>query len=275
VSAPRTPSVTPAARSPRIVDLVFGLPAPEKRARFVIAGVFAMAAHGSILLGVRLSERSLEAWSAGLAADIRAELSRDELVELQRPPSPPGLPQTPPAAEPPVPAAPRPRASHRAERATPPPPAQAAAIVAQEPDPTLPVDLTGNVFMTGSANAYAGGVTAASGSSKTAVREQVALLGALRGPDHSSSVRLQAENWNCPWPREADAQAIDEQTAVVRVVVQSDGSVESATIVFDPGYGFGQAAVICAKQTRFTAARDRAGRALRAQSPPIRVRFTR
>jgi protein TonB len=88
-------------------------------------------------------------------------------------------------------------------------------------------------------------------------------------------VSLEGQSWSCPWPPEADSDRIDEQTVVIRVVVDQDGSVKSAEIVVEPGHGFGKAAVACAKNTRFTPAHDRAGNAVRARSPPIRVRFTR
>jgi protein TonB len=88
-------------------------------------------------------------------------------------------------------------------------------------------------------------------------------------------VALEGQNWSCPWPREADDAHIDEQTVVIRVVVAADGTVESASVVSDPGHGFGPAAASCAVRTRFIPARDRDGRPIRATSPPLRVRFIR
>jgi protein TonB len=96
------------------------------------------------------------------------------------------------------------------------------------------------------------------------------------GPgDRSGSVSLEDQSWSCPWPRGADADQIDEQTVVIRVVVDADGRVESARVLSDPGHGFGEAAVACALRSRFNPARDRAGRPTRSSSPPILVRFTR
>ena len=88
-------------------------------------------------------------------------------------------------------------------------------------------------------------------------------------------VALDEDDWRCPWPAEADADEIDEQSAIVRVEVGADGKVEAVSIVRDPGHGFGQAAARCAEKARFRAALDRGGKAVRAQSPPIRVRFVR
>jgi protein TonB len=94
-------------------------------------------------------------------------------------------------------------------------------------------------------------------------------------PDRARPVSLKSENWSCPWPREADAQQVDEQTVVIRVVVSADGAAETAKVLADPGHGFGEAAAACAMRTRFTPAGDRRGESIRATSPPIRVRFTR
>jgi protein TonB len=62
---------------------------------------------------------------------------------------------------------------------------------------------------------------------------------------------------------------------IVRAWVRADGSVEQASVVSDPGHGFGTAAINCTQHTRFNPARDAQGRPIRALSPPIRVRFTR
>ena len=48
-----------------------------------------------------------------------------------------------------------------------------------------------------------------------------------------------------------------------------------AGLARDPGYGFGETALACARRTRFEAARDREGRPVQARSGPIRVRFFR
>jgi protein TonB len=100
-------------------------------------------------------------------------------------------------------------------------------------------------------------------------------LSASPGRDLSRPVTLQAEQWRCAWPKQADTEQIDEQTAVIRVMVRPDGSVESAHVVQDPGFGFGAAAVRCALGTHFVPAENRQGQPVRAKSPPIRVRFTR
>ena len=88
-------------------------------------------------------------------------------------------------------------------------------------------------------------------------------------------VSLDQSAWTCPWPAEADAQQVDEQTVVLRVAVRADGRAERVEVVRDPGYGFGPAARQCALGTRFEPARDGGGQPVAALSPPIRVHFFR
>ncbi len=134
--------------------------------------------------------------------------------------------------------------------------------------------------MTGRAAAYAGGLTASTGTSRSP------LGGPAAGPElqpgtssgsgrRPSPVSLATEDWSCPWPAEADADRIDEQTVVIRVVVKAGGDPQSAAVLTDPGHGFGAAARACAMRTHFTPARDARGEPIPATSPPIRVRFTR
>ncbi|WP_437587945.1 energy transducer TonB [Sorangium sp. So ce1000] len=68
---------------------------------------------------------------------------------------------------------------------------------------------------------------------------------------------------------------MDEQTVVIRAVVRADGTVASAELLSDPGYGFGQMSLACVRRQRFVPAADEEGRPITATSPPIRVRFPR
>ncbi len=275
----------PAGRRPRIVDVVFAASRGTSwGARgLLLALVAALGVHGSLIMWAKDAGQSLESWSADLALRVHEALSEEELDVAQPPPPPPTPPPEPEAPTPPPKAAPRvPVARREAPAEKPQPPARAGRILAQAPDPNEPVDLTGETFVSGMADAYAGGVTTASGTSRTAVRAVAAAPAPAAkprarsaGPDRSGPVSLPEQDWSCPWPREAEGEPIDEQVVVMRVWVRPDGSVESAKLVHDLGHGFGQAALACALRTRFTPAKDRAGRAIRAQSPPIVVRFTR
>ncbi len=277
-TAKPTPA-SPQAAPPRIVDVVFGIGDRVSRGG-VVAGVgCALALHALAWSWTISSDLSLESWSAAVAARVHAELGREANIDLPKPERPPEPP--PPTPDPATPMA---RIDPRAY-AAPPAPAEAGAIVAQDADPSAPVDLS-NTFVTGTAETYAGGATSFSGTSPHAVTGSTAATGtpSALGPapaaklpavDRARPVGVLDPSWSCPWPREADAESIDEQVAVVRVTVRQDGTVETASIVSDPGFGFGRAALACARASRFAAARNREGHPMRAESGPIRVRFTR
>lgn len=254
---------------PRIVDAVFDRgPFQGQGRRLLLALAAGLGLHAGTVLFAVASAPSLETWSAELAARVHAELTRQTVVELPPPPEeakPPPPPQRPPE-RPPSPAV-------RAPAQRPPSPAQAGKIVAASP--SVAVDLPGTDFVTGTATTYAGGVTSSSGRSKVAVTGPVDERGPRAAPCRSAAVSLDETDWNCPWPREADSQQIDEQSVLIQVQVRADGSAESARVLADPGQGFGATARACALATRFNAARDCAGHAIRAESPPIRVHFTR
>jgi len=230
-----------------------------------------------------------------MAALIHEDLVARAPVAIEEPPPPEPEPQPEPVAarEPPPHSERAPqrelRASSRPEtpltpRATPPgqvaPPAESGRIIAEEAELTGPVDLTDNTFVMGTASAYVGGASASGGTNREPVPRglvaQDAAPTATRGrPSLARPVQLDGSEWRCDWPASAVAQDIYQQFVVLRVVVRADGSVERATLLSDPGHGFGSAAVGCARHTRFSPARDAGGEAIRATSPPIRVRFTR
>lgn len=265
---------------PRLVDVVFAVGKRRSRASAVIALALAAAAHGGLWLVAMRSMRALQ--SARLA---EVERARQRPFDLEPPPAPEAPDPAPPPPPPPEPPPPeehiaRAPPAHRSE-GPPPPPAQAGQILSAVPDPTAPLDLTATAFVTGTGSSYAGGVTTSSGTSRTAVIRSPPSVSAPgprspgRPPDLSHPVTLDDEEWSCPWPAAADEAEIDQATALVRVTVGPDGRVESARVVDDPGWGFGAAAVRCARSARFRPALDLQGRPVRASSPPIRVRFTR
>jgi protein TonB len=156
------------------------------------------------------------------------------------------------------------------------PPAQAGQLAAAAAEP---VDFTGMAFIVGSGTSYAGGATTTTGTNRKAVLGDMA-PGAT--DSHPVSVRsrtrpvaLDQSAWNCPWPAEADAEQVNEQTVVLQVSVRADGRADRVEVFSDPGLGFGAAARLCALRTRFDPARDSAGQPIPAESPPIRVHFFR
>jgi protein TonB len=177
----------------RIVANVFARSQRPALQRVVPAFAAAVLLHAAIIAAARMSEPSLESWSAQIAARVHAELSRVEEIELLRPPEvkkPPPAPAPPPAraarAAAPGPrrtpaAAPSPRSPPAAASTASREPARAGKVVSAEPDPDVPVDQTSFDIATGHADVYAGGDTASSGTSEMAVHGPVRLPEEPRG----------------------------------------------------------------------------------------------
>jgi periplasmic protein TonB len=270
------------AQRPRIIDVVFGASQRSSRLILGVAAFVGLGTHAWLwALGARGGEE-LAAWTLAIAHKAHEELAKLDSVELDKPKAkepdkPPPPPPPPDRDQAPVAAAEHPASA--------PAPAQAGRIIAA--DPGAPADFTGGGFVQGDADMYAGGATPPAGISTSAVdpapiepppRPVAASKPAPpppSAPDLSRPVAMLEQNWSCAWPSEADAEAIDQQVAVVAVTVDESGRVSSARVVSDPGHGFGRAAVRCARGVRFAPARDRDGHPVRAVSPPIRVHFSR
>jgi protein TonB len=268
--------------SPRIVDLVFAAEPAGRRRRLMLGMLAVVALYGGALSLLSRLGRSAGAWSAEMAARVHDAIAAERAVDVTPPPPPDQPKPEPPAAE-----ARRivrsTRALVRARAATPTAhpgpaaPAQAGQLAAAAPDP---LDFTGSAFIVGSGATYAGGATTSTGTSRAPVSGTVAPGGtgdgsALPARSKARSVTLDQAAWNCPWPAEADAQQVDQQTVVLRAAVRPDGRAERVEVVLDPGFGFGPAARQCALATRFEPARDVGGKPIAALSPPIRVHFFR
>ena len=236
----------------------------------------ALAAHAAVALAFpRLVVRSAR-------PDLPTEVVD---IDLPRPPPP-----SPPPASPlpdPVKEDPRPRtAAPPNKKAEPPSPAQAAAIVTKQEDPNDPIDLT-DTFVTGTATAYAGGVTTSSGTNPNAVHGSTSPTGTPFGVrpaptaaapptvDHTRGPTLAGtREWSCPFPPEADAEGIDSATVAIKVSVDASGQVKDVTVLRDPGHGFGSEARRCAFSKRWTAALDHDGASVEGIAV-INVRFDR
>jgi protein TonB len=225
-------------------------------------------------------------WALDARSQVSAYLSHFYDIEMINPPPPP-----PPEEKPPEEEAPKPVAAVKAptpERETAPPaPAQAGKILTQEPDPNEPVDLTGQGFVTGNADTYAGGVTASTGTSKTAVRNLNAVVGGVPGgtgtkvgapigPDLSRPPSIVGSSqWDCPFPAEADAEEINYQRVKLLIVVRPDGTPQDARVIGDPGHGFGREARKCALTRRYEPAFDREGRPVIGTISQVNITFQR
>jgi protein TonB len=241
------------------------------------AGALAIALHVAIVVVAAWAPRSSSPRHV-VAPPLRVE---HEIEPAPAPVQPePTLPEPAPAPpEPPPMTAPAPAPIPAPVPA--PPAAAAPALTAAPADDA--VDLSDTELVTGSAARYAGGATARSGTSSQPALTPPARSARTTAPGPAGSappsrarpVGLPPGDWSCPWPRAADALSIDHQLVVIRVVVRADGTVARADLVSDPGHGFGQVALACARARRFQPAADAGGRAIEASSPPVHVRFTR
>jgi len=219
------------------------------------------------------------------AANVLQALTRTRQLEyeLETPPPPP---PPPPEPEPPPEAAHEPPKAAAAPPATPPAAAQAGKVLTAEPDPDEPVDLTGQGFVQGTSDAYAGGVTTADGTSRTAVRNlQAAGSGsgvpaakaapAASRADLSRPAAPLSRSWqHCGFPAEADIEQIDNARVSIAVTIASDGHAQSASVLQDPGYGFGALAKRCALAERFSPALNKEGATV-ASTQLITINFRR
>lgn len=246
---------------------------------------FGFTSGGMILLAAGLTLATWVAWLhtvRGVGADKPEEI---EVLKDEAPPPPP-----PPLAEPEPEAKPV-AAPPRAAAAPPPPPtpAQAAKVLAQEPDPNDPVDLTGNTIVQGNADAYAGGFTAGNGTNQNAAHTMPSPSGVPGGtgpvqqaaapppaPDRSRIASLGGGGeWSCPFPPEADTAQVDEAYVTLQVEVKADGSPGSVRVVSDPGNGFGREARRCAMGKRYATAQDHDGNPIAGTTNQFRVHFSR
>jgi protein TonB len=264
------------ASSPRIVDLVFAPEPAGQTKRLALGGAIVLAIYVGMFVLVSRMGNSLGPWSAEMAARVHDAIAMERAVEVTPPqPPPPPAPLPSPSEAPSVTATHVTRATH-VPRGRPTPPAQAGQLAAVSP---VRADFTGSAFIVGSGASYAGGVTSSTGTSRKPVLDAV-IPGTPRNPslavgNRARPVSLDQSAWNCPWPAEADAQQVNEQTVVLRASIRADGRADTVDVIADPGFGFGAAARLCALRTRFEPAHDRSGLPIAAQSPPIRVHFFR
>ena len=166
--------------------------------------------------------------------------------------------------------------------------AQAARVLGFDEIGDDAVDFT---MVQGAADAYVGGVTSSEGTSERPVYDQRAFgagvkpsapkpkrrVAKRRAPlvDRSVPARPLAKSWDCGFPKAADAAQIHRAVVRLVVTVAADGTPVGASVLSDPGHGFGERARRCAMSRRFGPARDQTGRPITATTAPITVRFVR
>jgi protein TonB len=244
-----------------------------------LALALALALHGGLAAKGALGLYDVGDFARFTQLTVQEQTRRVVAVSMIRPEPepPPPVQKTEPDAPPPE-RAPQPR--HRV-RAAAPAAARAGRVLTAQPNPDEPLDLTGNTFVQGSAESYAGGVTARSGTSNTAVRDLGARAGGVVGGqgkeigDQSRAARPLDDEWNCPFPAEADVEQINFKRVQVVVKVGTTGKALDVTVVADPGYGFGLAAKRCAMRQRYQPALGRDGKPIVGTASSFYVRFSR
>lgn len=141
---------------------------------------------------------------------------------------------------------------------------------------------------------FAGGVTSSTGTAERAVRDPRAVgsgvpdkgVGAPVAPrkaektapapeDRSRPAHPSSLVWDCPFPEEADKNAVNYARVMLIALITPEGRPQSVTVVSDPGFGFGAAARRCAMGQTFEAARNASGAAVASTTPPFAVTFKR
>lgn len=298
------------AAADRSIHVAGTLPAtPRARAKDPIAimlgqgdRVDVLAAFGAVAIALHVAMLA-SAIASGLLRDIRmamednrvrvhdffwrvydVEVPKDKPKVEEKAPDPVPDPTPPPPA--PAPKQQAPKDDDPYKNLPPPAPAQAAKVLVQKEDPDEPKDLTGNTVVTGDGSATYGQQSAAGKGDTPTMARNATNNGVPGGTGTGTAPAAPAEDrsrpiglvggstWNCPFPPEADAEQIDQAVVTVQVTVKPDGSAASASVVTDPGHGFGRAARICALAKRYTPALDRAGNPV-LSSHPVNVRFNR
>jgi periplasmic protein TonB len=247
--------------------------------RFSIALLVTIAIHFATIGRALAMQTGLHAF----AADVDRQLSHTRLLYEIRVEEPPPPPPPPPEPEP----EPEPQPVHAVAAAAPPPaPAQAGKVLAADPDPNEPVDLTGNTFVQGDADTYVGGVTASKGTGTSAVYNAVPSgtgppapppppIATVKKEDQSRQAMPLSGSWNhCGFPAEADIEQVNYARVTVAVTIGADGTATTAAVVQDPGYGFGALAKRCALKEHYQPAKNRDGVAV-TTTQMITINFKR
>lgn len=252
------------------------------RFRVFLALLIAVVAHGASAAPGLSSLPHLKRFAKLAQSTLRQRRIQSIDVFVETKPEP--IPEVEAPKERKVRTRPAPRKKRRRSKRRAPPPAaaQASRVLTAAKTPEEPLDLTGNTFIQGTANSYAGGVTASRGTSKTAVRNLRAKgsgvaggRGSIRGADLSRPARPLRNHWkNCPFPAAADLEQINREQVRVEVVVTGSGRARSARAIKDPGHGFGRAAQRCAKRHRYAPELNRQGKSV-VSKLIVTVKFTR
>ncbi len=283
-------SLPPRESSRDPLQRVLALGEREVRVGALLGLIGALLLHGAGFAQAAGNLYEMEGFAEAIAARVRSDLRLQIEIDEAPPPPPPPPPAAPepepePEKAPPTPAPPPPAAN---EPPPPPAPAEAGKVLTAAPDPDAPVDLTNEGFVSGEGE-FRGGITANTGTAKTAVRDLKAQPGGVPGgtgtapapvakaaePDMSRAASPVGTSWSdCGFPAEAQLDGVEFGIVKLVVTVGTDGRAKSVTVLSDPGSGFGAHARQCAMRRTFKPALDKSGQPTVASTPPFTVRFT-
>lgn len=265
------PWTTPNAKDP--LERVLNLGGDKALRVLVGAIVLTVAFHGAAAVRAGYIHAEMIAWTLRLDSVINARLAQEVEIEQDK------LPEAKveeKKEEDPIP-------KMDVKQDTPVAAAQASQILAAKSDDVM--DFTKDVYNVGTSERFSGGQTRSDGTNTKAVTAPiVAPTGTGNGNapqpqimavDLSRTATLAGSGeWRCPFPPEADADQVDEAAAIIEVIVGADGKPQRASILQDPGHGFGREARGCAMREAFVPALDRDGKPV-TSSKKFRVKFER
>jgi periplasmic protein TonB len=266
------------------LEPILGLGKREVKVGLVLGILGALLVHGAVGVKAASTLGQVHAFAVLVQAQVRERLHSQIDIDVSEPPPPPPPPEPEPEPKEIPTAAPAPTPP---TNAPPPAAAEAGKVLTADPDPNEPVDLTGDGFVSGTGDRFAGGVTASNGTSKSAVKDIRAKpegvgkappgpVASAAGSNLSRAASPMGGAWNdCGFPPEADIEGIDSAVVQLTVTVGPDGRAKSVTILRDPGNGFGQATRACAFRKQFASALDLTGNPITMSTAPFNVRFTR
>ncbi len=239
----------------------------------VVAIILTLAGHGAAAVRTAYIHAEMIAWTLHLDTTIDHKLTQQIEIEADKVAEHPREEKN---DDPPPPVNP-------VKRELPVAAAQAAQVLARNPENDV-LDFGDNVFTVGDSERYSGGQTTSNGTnSRASTGIHVAATGTPAPPpppqivsvDLSRTAKLAGSGeWRCPFPPEADADQVDDAAAIIEVIVGADGKASRATILTDPGHGFGREARACAMREGYVPALDRDGKAV-PSSKKFRVKFER
>ena len=176
------------------------------------------------------------------------------------------------------------------EEEAPPDTAEAADVLTAPEDPPVEIPGVYTIPDKDGSKSTGGGYTSGKGKSKKVVRNPNARSGGKgrrtskgkgkgkrkrKGRQVNRSRGLGGSyRASCPFPPQADLHQVDKATVVLSVTVDPSGRVTNASVVSDPGYGFGAAARRCVLAQPFPPALDENGKPI-AKTGTLNYRFTR